>query len=108
MTKTIDDMKAELEANGYVLELHHLRSVKSVTEPSEVWTVESAHWTKSRLIEEAYRHLQERRELEALRAFVLDFSLRVDNQDVIYDISASRDIVKQFNITADESESDET
>lgn len=63
MTKSIEDMKQELEAEGYIVNRYN----KMITEPNG-WVISSSLWHMDKLIYHAHQHLQEQRELAALQA----------------------------------------
>lgn len=113
----IERMKAELEAEGY--EYHQvMRQVSSSF--AKTYNIQSIYILKGTfycegnidyITTQAYAHLQERKELEALRAFVLRSNS--DNLDIWDDqlwlhVSDEADeLIKQYNITADDESDDD-
>lgn len=118
---TLEDMKAELEANGYELgtdlngctEIEYIDGDVSMTfnEAVEIMPLEHNHDV---LVRKAYTHLQEKRKTTALEQFVLNCANSITDEEYglvsgslfAYAILA-KDLVVEYNITADESDDDE-
>lgn len=100
MKKSIADMKAELEAEGYDLRSFVFSDTgDGIASPDK--TIYFRGDKSDDLFQKAYAHLQEQRELAALRAFVLEINQH-DTQGHVYDAHiADRafSLAKQFNIT---------
>ena len=119
--KTIDEMKSELEAGGYSVRwIGSFWGNFEIGTPDE-WELSSknihrelpqAHTIYKGMIQQAYDHLQERRELEVLREFVLESGsdyLDIHDPSIGEYVSDEADkLIERFNITADESDNDET
>ena len=112
MSKTTEDMKAELVAAGYLFSINDygLSSLWYSVETLDDWVFES--WSESDVIKKAYAHLQKERELEALRHIVSKLAI-MDVEDVqewfnidelIELENEAINAVKQYNITTEESE----
>lgn len=108
MTNTpLDDMKAALEANGYQVTANdYPAGIWHTAYAPDGWTYE--HHEKFVCIQKAYAHLQQQQKTKVLEAFVLSIASNDSEYliDMKYDVLAAQDIVKQFNITADDDSAD--
>lgn len=119
--KTVDEMKAELEASGFLLDYGAISSELFIKTPDGLlieypFALEDEHIH----INKAYAHLQERKELEALRKHTLllyEAGKRVGTRTINREdealfealllVNRSWAYIERYNITADESEPDE-
>lgn len=105
MSKSIAEMKKELEAEGYKY-LYHEPITHHWIAPDKITAFLSGVWSQPPTdnmrdsTEAAYRHLQEQRELAALREFVLEINLN-DALGHVFDsyiADGAYGLAKQFNI----------
>ncbi len=123
MAKTIDDMKDELEANGYEFVAPDVHGGYGHIITNDGLKLHWDYDDNENNIRKAYAHLQKQRELEALRSYVLQLNkaseevkrfdgktsnpLDVATKELFLVANRAFAYIDAYNITTDESDPDE-